>query len=315
MKNLLFASIFLSASCSSPATNSAEPTASEAALPVQTVSQRTTQPAPKAAMAYDFTRPVATYSMPSELAELSGIALAGSTHITGIEDETGNLYEYNLSTKKVDRVIPFAGSGDYEDVARVGSDWFIMRSDGKLFRYSGGKTEEFETGLSFDNETEGLTYDAASKTLLVACKGEPGAGLSFGQRAIYRLNPETFKAEPKPAYVLDVEAIRSSSPATDAAAGKSGKKSKKKGGGKGFSPSALAVHPVTGHVFVLSAKQNGIVELDKNGQLLAAQPLPDDLFPQAEGMTFTPSGDLYVATEAGKGSGEASIYLFRTQSR
>ncbi|MCB2406571.1 SdiA-regulated domain-containing protein [Hymenobacter lucidus] len=313
MKNLLFSLLMLPTGCSSPATGAADSTAAEAALPVQTVSQRTAPPAPTAAMAYDFTRPAATYAMPAELAELSGIALAGSTHITGIEDETGNLYEFNLSTQKVDRVIPFGGSGDYEDVARVGSDWFIMRSDGKLFRYSGSQTQEYETGLSFANETEGLTYDAASKTLLVACKDEPGAGLSFGQRAIYRLNPETFKAEAKPAYVLDVEAIRGSSPVAESSAGESGKKGKKKGSGKGFSPSAVAVHPVTGHVFVLSAKQNGIVELDKNGQLLAAQSLPVDLFPQAEGLAFTPSGDLYVATEAGKKSSQATIYLFRPQ--
>ncbi|TGE27601.1 SdiA-regulated domain-containing protein [Hymenobacter metallicola] len=315
MKNLLFALLTLSAACSSPAAKSSEYVAAEATLPVRNVNQRTAQPAVRATMSYDFTRPAATYAMPSELAELSGIALAGTTHITGIEDETGNLYEYNLHTKKVDRVIPFAGSGDYEDVARVGSDWFIMRSDGKLFRYSNGKTEEFETGLSFANETEGLTYDAASKTLLVACKAEPGAGLSYGQRAIYRLQPGTFKAEAKPAYILDIESIRNASPAPEAGSQKSGKKGKKKDSGRAFSPSAVAVHPVTGHVFVLSAKQNGIVELDTNGQLLAAQPLPDDLFPQAEGMTFTASGDLYVATEAGKGSGEAMIHLFRAQAR
>ncbi|MCB2378454.1 SdiA-regulated domain-containing protein [Hymenobacter sp. BT635] len=314
MKNLLFALLTLPVGCNSPAATSAD-ASSSSLLPVQAVSQRTTPPAPKAAMAYDFSRPAATYAMPSELAELSGIALAGSTHITGIEDETGNLYEYNLTTRKVDRVIPFGSSGDYEDVARVGADWFIMRSDGKLFRYSATGTQEYETGLSFANETEGLTYDAASKTLLVACKGEPGAGLSFGQRAIYRLHPETFKAEAKPAYVLDVEAIRGSTAGADAAAEKSGKKGKKKGSGKGFSPSAVAVHPVTGHVFVLSAKQNGIVELDQNGQLLAAQPLPADLFPQAEGLAFTPSGDLYVATEAGKSATQASIHLFRARGR
>lgn len=312
MKNLLFSLLALSASCSSPATDSAHLTSSSEELPVQTVGQRTAGPAPTAAMAYDFSRPAATYPMPSELAELSGIALTGTTHITGIEDETGNLYEYNLSTKKVDRVIPFAGSGDYEDLARVGSDWFIVRSDGKLFRYAGGKTEEFETGLGFANETEGLTYDAATQTLLVACKAEPGAGLSSGQRAIYRLQPGTFKAEAKPAYVLDVEAIRGSGPATEAGSGKSGKKGKKKNSGKGFSPSAVAVHPVTQHVFVLSAKQSGIVELDQNGQLVAAQSLPADLFPQAEGLAFAPNGDLYVATEA-KDADHAMIHLFRAQ--
>lgn len=264
-------------------------------------------------MAYDFARPAASYSMPSELAELSGIALTGSDQITGVEDETGNLYHYNLTTKRVDHVVEFGKSGDYEDLARVGNDWFILRSDGTLFRYNGTTTQEYETGLTFTNEPEGLTYDAASKTLLVACKGEPGASLPDTKRAVYRLQSGTYKAEASPAYVLNVEAIVASVPSQEASPKKPGKKGKKKEGMKGFAPSAVAVHPITHHVFVLSARQNGIVELDEAGQLVAASSLPTDLFPQPEGLAFTSTGELYIASEASKKSGQATIHLFRPQ--
>ncbi|SET69705.1 SdiA-regulated domain-containing protein [Hymenobacter actinosclerus] len=272
-------------------------------------------------LAYDFSQPAATYPMPAELAELSGIVFSGQGQLTGVQDETGRLYEYSLTDKRVTRTVDFGPAGDYEDLARVGNDWFVLRSDGTLFRHSASGTRQYQTGLTIENNAEGLTYDARSKTLLVACKGSPGGNLTATKRAIYRLDPTTFKVQTPAAYVLDVDAIVASVPKPAGAdvapetarKGKKGKKSKQAGGLKGFAPSAVAVHPRTGHVFVLSARQNALVELNEAGELLAVAPLPGNLFPQAEGLAFTPEGDLYIATEAGKKSGQAMVHLFREQ--
>lgn len=315
-KNLLFLLPFVAFGCNAPTTHSADTApATVVPIPARTTTYTTSSEDHPAGgrMPYDFSRPAATYPMPAELAELSGIALAGPHRITGIEDETGNLYEYDLAAKQVAQVVPFADNGDYEDVARVGNDWFVLRSDGTLFQYTGTTTRQHHTGLTFDNEPEGLTYDTAAQRLLVACKGQPGAGLGSSQRAIYRLQPNTYHIEDAPAYTLDEAAVAASIPKVASAetAGKKGKKGKKKGDLKRFSPSAVAVHPVTHHVFVLSARQNGIVELDKAGKLLAVQPLSTKLFPQPEGLAFASNGDLYVATEAGSKSGQAAIHLFR----
>ncbi|SNR51882.1 MULTISPECIES: SdiA-regulated domain-containing protein [Hymenobacter] len=313
MKTFFLPLLLLTNWCSTPVAR----VASSAPVPVVPV-RSVNQPGPGSAapagrMTYDFSRPAASYAMPSELAELSGIALHGAGHIVGVEDETGTLYEYNLQSQKVDHTVSFGEDGDYEDLARVGNDWFILRSDGTLLRYNGTTTQAYETGLTFANEPEGLTYDATTKTLLVACKGEPGADLPDTKRAVYRLQAGSYKAEATPAYVLDVESIGASVPSQEAVEKKSGKKGKKKGGLKGFSPSAVAVHPLTHHIFVLSARQNGIVELDEAGALVAAQPLSSELFPQPEGLAFTANGELYISTEAGKKSGHATIQLFRPQ--
>lgn len=281
----------------------------------------TDPPVASGRLAYDFSRPEASYTMPTELAELSGIVLSGAGQLTGVQDEMGRLYEYSLTDKRVTRTIDFGPAGDYEDLARVGNDWFVLRSDGTLFRHSASGTRQYATGLTLENNAEGLTYDARSKTLLVACKGSPGGDLTATKRAIYRLDPTTYKVQTPAAYVLDVDAIVASVPKTAETAaapaadkkGKKGKKGKHAGGLKGFAPSAVAVHPVTGHVFVLSARQNALVELDDKGELLAATELPGNLFPQAEGLAFTPEGDLYIATEAGKKSGQAMVHLFRQQ--
>lgn len=262
--------------------------------------------AAQAGSAYDFQRPTATYAVPAELQELSGQAWVSDQQLAGIEDETGDLFFYNLRTQRLDSTVHFAGPGDYEDVARVHGSFLILRSDGTLFKRTGRKTTTYPTGLTAANEPEGLSYDPASRTLLVACKSEPGAGLPATQRAVYRLNPATYRIDPKPAYVLDIAAILSRSP--DAAW--PGKAAKKTGRLSQFAPSAVAVHPRTHHVFVLSARGNDLVELDAQGQLVAAQTLEPALFPQPEGLAFAPTSDLFASSEAGSKHGQGRLYRF-----
>ena len=259
-----------------------------------------------ATSAYNFTRPAVTYAVPPQLQELSGQTLVGDGQLACIEDETGDLLFYNLRTQRLDSTVQFGPKGDYEDVARVPGGYLVLRSDGTLFKRTGRVTTTYATGLSAANEPEGLAYDAASQTLLVACKSEPGAGLDNTKRAVYRLNPTTYHIEPKPAYVLDIEAILTRSP--DAA--RKGKAAKKTGRLSQFAPSAVAVHPRTHHVFVLSARGNDLVELDPQGRLVAAQTLDPVLFPQPEGLAFAPNGDLFVSSEAGSKKGQGRLYRF-----
>lgn len=263
-----------------------------------------------ATSAYDFTRPAVSYAVPPELQELSGQTLSGDQQLACIEDETGELFFYNLRTQRLDSTVQFGPKGDYEDVARIPGGYLILRSDGTLFKRTGRQTTTYATGLSAANEPEGLTYDAASQTLLVACKSEPGAGLANTKRAVYRLNPTTYRIEPRPAYVLDIEEILTRSP--DAA--RQGKAAKKTGRLSQFAPAAVAVHPRTHHVFVLSARGNDLVELDAQGRLVAAQTLAPALFPHPEGLAFAPNGDLYVSSEAGSKKGPGRLYRFAETS-
>jgi DNA-binding beta-propeller fold protein YncE len=298
MTKPLLCALLLSFGCNDPAakTTTAAPFAGSAAAGSAAPTTRL------ARSTYDFSQPAATYPMPAELTEISGIALAGPDRLAGIEDESGTLYFYNLRTQRVDSTVKFAPKGDYEDVAGQGNAWLILRSDGTIFRRTATETTTHATGLTAANEPEGLAYDAASGQLLVACKSEAGAGLDATKRAVYRLNPQTYRIEPKPAYVLEVPAILAADPGQQK--GKKGPKVSQ------FAPSAVAIHPRTGHVFVLSARGNGLVELDKKGKVVAVQTLPAKLFPQPEGLTFAPNGDLFVSSEAGKKGGQGVVYRF-----
>ena len=263
---------------------------------------------------YTFAHPVDSYSLPPELREISGQAWVNKAGSDGqlvcIEDETGDLLFYNLRTQRLDSTVRFAGPGDYEDVTAIPGGWLILRSDGTAFKRIGWVTTSFDTGLTDANEPEGLAYDVGTRTVLVACKGDAGAGLPTMKRAVYRLRLSTGRVEPSPAYLLDITEILSRSPG----AVRSGKGRQKAGHRGQFAPSAVAIHPRTHHVFVLSARGNDLVELDGQGRLVGAQTLDPERFPQPEGLAFAPNGDLFISSEAGSPSGEGHLYRFAAQA-
>lgn len=72
--------------------------------------------AAQAGSAYNFQYSTATYAVPAELQELSGQAWVSDQQVACIEDETGDLFCYNLRTQRLDSTVSFAGPGDYENV-------------------------------------------------------------------------------------------------------------------------------------------------------------------------------------------------------
>jgi hypothetical protein len=83
---------------------------------------------------YSFNQPDATWELPSSLSEISGIGLLNDSVMVCQEDENGILYLYNLSSKKVDKTISFGKQNDYEDLAIVGADVYILQSNGNIFQ-------------------------------------------------------------------------------------------------------------------------------------------------------------------------------------
>ena len=65
--------------------------------------------------------------------------------------------------------------------------------------------------------------------------------------------------------------------------------------------SSVAVHPATGHYYLLSAVDRLLLVVDRSARLVALEQLDAGLLPKPEGITFLPNGDLVLSSE-GKGS-------------
>lgn len=242
---------------------------------------------PEVDLPYRLDAPDAIIELPSELQEISGLTVLPSGRLGAVQDETGTLFEIDPATGAiVDRLV-FEGAGDFEGVELVPGDavW-ALRSDGDLYRVYRDSTgapavRKVETALRSRNDTEGLGYDAAGGRLLIACKEWPGedpeTGDNYGGvRTIYAFDLSTETLSERPVMALPRNVVD---------------------GAINFRPSALAVHPTTGHVYVLSSVRTAIAVLDAGGTVLGVIDFPDGLVPQPEGLAFAPDGALYVASE------------------
>ena len=184
---------------------------------------------------------ITSWELPDELDEISGISWLGKDRVAAIEDENGIVFIYDLQQSKIAETVDFGDDGDYEGVAVVKNDAFVMRSDGLLFEitnYTGDDPEvkTYETPLDDDNNVESLTYDAAHKRLLFMAKDEGKD--SKTEKKIYAFDVVAKKLLPFSKLKLDME-------------DKALKAFERKKEKRTFRPSDIAVHPKTGARHIL----------------------------------------------------------------
>ncbi|PPK88437.1 SdiA-regulated protein [Neolewinella xylanilytica] len=242
-------------------------------------------PAP-AQFPYAVHSPELLVELPKELEEISGLTLFGDD-LLAIQDENGIIFRISTADGSVQERILFGDDGDYEGIALVGDEIWVAESNGRLYQVAlpGKPTQtvtKHKTWLDADYDVEGLYYDAAGDRLLLAGKEDPtGNGLDKADRYIFSFDLTTHELAKEPAY---------SFPRLN-----------------DFSPSGLAIHPQTGHLYLTSSVGKQLAVVTPAGEVDMLINLDRDLFPQPEGICFTADGTLYISTEARDGQ-PARIY-------
>jgi uncharacterized protein YjiK len=234
---------------------------------------------------YDLNKPDERYSLPPYLKEISGLAYYKEDKIICIQDEKANIFVFSLEKKVITNKYKFGKDGDYEDVALTDQTTFVLRSDGTIFEIENlnkenRKITEHKTPLSSKNNTEGLTFDKISNSLLIACKGSPQVGKDNpfkGYKAIYLFDLGEMKLNKKPIILIRSE--------------------------KSFQPSGIAINPVNDQIYIISSVGKTLIILDRQGKIIDLQNLDPEIFLQPEGICFSPSGDLFISSEGKSGHG------------
>jgi uncharacterized protein YjiK len=255
-------------------------------------------------ISYNLNSPDDKMFLPYEIEEISGLSYLSENKLLAIQDEQAVIYTLDMKEEKLSNEQKFGKNGDYEGIELVGDFLFAVRSDGTLYKMpvnapDESTTEVFDTPLSHKNDVEGLAYDAANNRLLLACKGVSGLKTDIpGSRAIYAFNLTDHTLMEEPVFLLEIEQVNQ----------ELGKVSNK----DSFRPSGIAVHPVTGQIYIIASVGKVLIVLNKNGSIDAVSPLASADFKQPEGICFAPNGDMFISNE-GKG-GRSTILRFNYAS-
>jgi uncharacterized protein YjiK len=244
---------------------------------------------------YDFSKPW-QLNLPIELDEISGIAYyPKDTSVFAIIDEFGWLYKIHLTGNRQIGKWKFSDQGDYEDLAMIDSIFYALQSNGDIITFTFGDNHTvFKHDSQFPtkgNEFEILFYDSTRHKLSLICKDCDSDRKKLLTRFFFDPARKTYDDT---TMGIDVKKV----------AIMMGEKNLK------LKPSAAAIHPITGEIYIVSAVNDLLVITDQQGNPRITYRIDGKLFKQPEGIAFTPNGDLLISNEAAE-RGVANILLFK----
>jgi uncharacterized protein YjiK len=246
---------------------------------------------------YDLNQP-AIIKLPGSLDEISGIAYyPKDKSIFAINDEKGWLYKIFLHNNMSIQRWKYAKGDDFEDLVRVDSTFYVLQSSGTILSirfhtHDSAEVHTYPLPVPGQNEFEILYHDEEQHRLIMLCKD--CAADDKNALSAYAFDLSTLKFSPKQCYIIDVRKIEALM-----------KQKKVK-----FKPSAAAINPATGKLFIISSINKVLVVADKNGIPEEVHRINRTLYKQPEGMTFSPDGDLLISNESAD-IGAANILIYK----
>lgn len=231
------------------------------------------------------------WDLPAVLEEVSGIAMMDDNRIAAVQDEEGKIFIYNLQTSQIEKQLYFSGTGDFEGIAIVNETAYVLESDGILFEVQ-NFMEDKEKSIKYSAKNtdrhnfEGLAYDQKNNRLLLAIKDMDND--NFKPVFSFDLKTKQFVKDP-------VVKVNLKDTIFD--------KLKQKKSHRLLRPSEIAIHPVTGDYYILEGVNPKLLILDPQGNLKKLHILNPDQFRQAEGITISKNGDIFISNEGKGGMG------------
>ena len=247
--------------------------------------------------------PVAKWIMPEELKEISGLALTPDGRLLAHDDEVSRIYQIDPRRGVIIKSFLFGNGlrGDFEGITVAGQDIWVIKSNGKLYRFREAENgqrvpyAEFDTRLGKECEFEGVAYDADSSWLVLPCKNARGKGLD-DELVIYRWKIGTSDSAGITRLMIPVgEAVGNNK-------------------WKRFRASDITIDPATGDYVLISSLENGMIVMKPDGEVLDSRPLPGKHH-QAEGIAITRDSVLMISDEASSKPPAITLYRWRGSGR
>jgi len=249
---------------------------------------------------YDLNQPE-IFELDDALEEISGITFLDGNPDTifAQQDEKGRLFFFAPGDKKPKQT-RFGKDGDYEDIAMLGNDVVMLRSDGSLYRFPvtdryGEHVESVVANQPFPKgEYESLAARTDDSLLYILCKEcevDHKQPITTGYG--FRLSKDgevqrTLSFSVSHAQIEQYASLE----------------------GKPFRPSAMTWNPFTKEWYVLSSINKQLVVLDSTWQVKEVHRLDTKLYRQPEGLALDNNRTLYIASERGNKGKRGTVYKF-----
>jgi uncharacterized protein YjiK len=236
---------------------------------------------------YKLEKPDFQQYLSKNLKEISGISHYVENQVICVNDEHGQLFIYDFNKQEIIDTLDFNTEADYEAVEFVNNIAYVLQSNGQIIGYNvlNKDIKTFDCHQDEVEEYEGLGYEPKTNCLLLATKEMKGDKTIYQFDLKNEILSEKFKISKK-----DIS--------------KNGKD------GKEFKPSGIAVHPISEDIYVLASAGKKLLVFNSVGKIQFQYNLNKDQFPQPEGICFTPSGELIIASEGKNGQASISYFSF-----
>ena len=247
--------------------------------------------------------------LPPELKEISGLTVIDPKTLACVQDEEGTVFIYDLKSLQVKHKIHFAGPGDYEGIAIVEKDAFVLRSDAVLFHIHNYQSDEWVvdsivTGIP-NKDNEGLCFDPKNDRLLIGSKSKIAKGPQFKNlRTVYAFDLLHFKLQAEPLYTYDITSVKDFAAKNniEMPTKPTKKNPNEEEPALKFQISGMYIHPESQLLYVLSASDYYLFVFNPEGEIMHLEVLDPQKFNKAEGIAIMENGDLYISNEGQTGS-------------
>jgi uncharacterized protein YjiK len=254
--------------------------------------------------------------LPRALREVSGIVAIDERTIACVQDEKGVIFFIDLLGQLPPRTVKFGAPGDYEGLARVGDEFWVLRSDGLLVHLvpdrDGLRVQGTHRLMTEHQEYEGLCYDSETRDLLVLPKDVVGKEKEErDERPVFAFDLAAKKLRAEPVMVLRSQSIAEQAVALSLDLPVHTTPKGKVRSALKLHFSELVVIPGRRELLMLSAVDEVLLRVDRTGHLLGGLRLDRSELPQPEGLAFLPDGRLLVASEGTSSLGVVRVVEWR----
>lgn len=245
-----------------------------------------------------------SWELPEPLKNIAAVRYLPGGKIACLSEDVGSIFIFNPGDNVIEAEFPFAQPGDYEGLEIIGQNAYVGCADGRIleiinYASDSPSVTEYGTHLTVRDHVNGLSYDRKNRRLLVSVQGMADELQPF--KNIYGFRLQDKRMLVKPAVKIDLR--------NRCFNGAQAKRLQTV-----FQPSDLDLNPLNGQLYVIDGARCQLLRMRLTESIRDVIVLDKDKFFQPEGITITPSGEIYIASR-GERDQAATLMLVRIKSK